>query len=308
MSEEKPDILFISASPRRKTSVALVGLLEQGAQKAGARTQHFFLSEKHIDPCTGCGYCEKTGICVLTKRTQDGHFADDYLELTAVLERVGALGIVAPVYFAGPCSQFKALMDRFQPYYSQRYVLGQKPLPKRPAHLYVVGGGDAHGFAPLAGIVRSAFNVAGFSLEKVHDFIGFEAAREAAKLSKEDDIEQCQPAQLVQMRRAAAQKQEFEERALSAGGAFARYVVKQQEADALSAQLEELKAELEVLKSVGDEPRKESPAERAPVLGARDEIEFEYFNLIHNKGKGAAVPVDVDSAAAAAAIDEGDVG
>ena len=83
--DSKPDILFISGSPRTGTCVALIDLLEQGAKKAGAKTQRFLLSKKRINPCVGCGGCSSTGNCVQTGKTVNGHFADDYLELKAVL-------------------------------------------------------------------------------------------------------------------------------------------------------------------------------------------------------------------------------
>ena len=278
---KQPDILFISGSPRKRASVALVALLEQGARNAGARTQHFCLYEKHIDPCIGCNSCNKTGVCVLAGRTVDGKPTDDYLELKEVIESVDAVGIVAPLYFAGPTSQFKALMDRFQPYYVQRYLLGQKPKPKRPAQLYVIGaGGDPHGYDPLVGTTRSAFNVAGFTLEKVHDFIGFLSPQDTAVLYSEIDKDAPATTELVRLRRLAARQEEFEERAISAGGAFARYVVKQQEAARLAAQLDRIKAEMEELKAIGDNPVTRATVGNPRVYDSRDAIELEYINLL----------------------------
>jgi multimeric flavodoxin WrbA len=288
LPKAKPDILFISGSPRRKASVALVELLEQGASRAGASTRHFYLCERHIDPCVGCGHCEKDGVCVLSKRLRDGRPADDYLELKDMLDKVDAVGIVAPLYFAGPTSQFKALMDRFQPYYAQHYILGVKPPPKRPAQLYVVGsGGDPHGYAPLVGTTRSAFNVAGFILEKVHDFVGFLSPQDTAALHAELDRDVPATTEMMRLRRAASRQEEFEQRAIPAGGAFARYVVKQQEANQLAAQLEELKAELEVLKAVGDRPLSRVAEGHASTYDSRDAIELEYINLLR-RGRGAA--------------------
>jgi len=259
-SSPAPDILFISGSPRRRASVAMIEILEQGARKAGAQTQHFYLCEKHIDPCIGCGSCEKTGVCILAKRKKDGQPVDDYLELKAILDRVDAVGIVAPIYFAGPTAQFKALMDRFQPYFTKRYMLGHKPMPKRPAQLYIIGaGGDDHGYAPLIGITRSSFNVAGFSLEKVHDFVGFLHPKDRPKYPEDDDPSQYSASDLLRRRRILAQQLEFEQRALSASGAFARYVVKRQEAQGLADQLAVLKSEMEQLNTVGDDLAQASP-------------------------------------------------
>ena len=77
--------------------------------------------------------------------------------------------MVSPVYFAGPPSQLKALLDRLQPYYWTNARVEEK----RPAVLHMVGeGGDPHGFSALVSIVRSALAVAGFRLETVFDWVG----------------------------------------------------------------------------------------------------------------------------------------
>jgi multimeric flavodoxin WrbA len=289
------NILFICGSPRRRASFHLVELLEQGAQKAGADTQHFLLSEKHIDPCIGCGSCNRTGICALASRSRDAKPLDDYQELKALIDQADAVGIVAPLYFAGPTSQFKALMDRFQPYYAMRYVLGQLPRPKRPAQLFIVGaGGDPHGYDPMVGIVRSAFQVAGFTIDKVHDFVGFLSQTDTDRLKSGVQMNVPETMQGVRLRRAVAHQEDFAERAVSAGGAFARYIVKQQEANQLTAQLEELKAEMEELKSVGDRPQKDGSSvddtqvttrqnlTRRPSDGL-DFLELEYSNLLRQR-------------------------
>ncbi|MDR2196667.1 MAG: flavodoxin family protein [Coriobacteriales bacterium] len=250
---DRPDILFISGSPRPRTCEALIALIEQGAKKVGAKTQRFLLSKKHIHPCTGCGACEKTGVCVLANRVRDKHFIDDYLELKATLERVDAIALVAPLYFAGPPAQLKALFDRMQPYWAQRYLLGVAPPAKRPAQLFVVGGGgDEHGYAPLATIAKSSLAVAGFHLEKVNNFIGFSSPTDAPVYPPEAERDRYSHAQLAKLKRAASEQAAFTQRALDAGGALARYVIKKKEANALAAQLAEVEAELAALNRVGD--------------------------------------------------------
>lgn len=226
--DRKPDILFIGGSPRKCTTVALVGLIERGVREAGARTQRFLLSEKTIRPCTACNGCLETGICVLAgDHTKSDRFDDDYLELKGLLDRVDAVVVVAPIYFAGPPAQLKALYDRFQPYWVKRYVLGEEPPPKRPAQLFMVGGGsDPHGFEPLAAISRSALAVAGFSLDKVSNFIGFLAPSEAPVELKPGSDEDYSLAQIAQTKRALVKQAEFEQRAIDAGGAFARSVLR----------------------------------------------------------------------------------
>ena len=93
---------------------------------------------------------------------------DDMDDIYPLLEDADELIVVAPVYFAGPSSQLKAMLDRFQPYFWTRMRAR-----KRPCTLHVVGeGGDPHGFDPLVGVVRSAAAVAGFRLERVLDWVG----------------------------------------------------------------------------------------------------------------------------------------
>lgn len=100
---------------------------------------------------------------------------DDMAEVYPLIDAADELTLVSPVYFAGPPSQLKALLDRFQPYYWERVAGGgaSNGAAPRPATLHVVGeGGDPHGFEPLIGVVRSACGAAGFRLERVLDWVG----------------------------------------------------------------------------------------------------------------------------------------
>lgn len=245
MSTQQAEILFICGSPRSHTSEALLRLLEQGARDVGARSRKFVLSKKHIDPCIGCGYCDKTGTCVLALNP-----SDDYLELLDALEHADALAVVSPLFFAGPPAQLKALYDRLQPFWARKYVLGQTPAPKRPAQIFILGGGgDAHGYEPMVTISRSALAVAGFTLEKVQNFIGFKHASDVPSLPTEQEASQMALGELAHLRKACALQQDFEQRALAAGGAFARFVGKTMAKQKLQAELEVIEAEMVELQS-----------------------------------------------------------
>ena len=142
-----------------------------------------------IAPCTGCDACANAGAASVDDiagagagEENDSALAtpcahvDDMAEVRDLIDAADELIVVSPVYFSGPPAQFKALLDRMQPYY---YALeaareeGRAPVRKRPMVLHVIGeGGDPHGYAPLVGIVRSAFGCAGFSLEAVYDWVG----------------------------------------------------------------------------------------------------------------------------------------
>ena len=118
------------------------------------------IADADIHGCVGCGHCRDAGACV---------FEDDMASVMEAIDAADELHLVSPVYFAGPPSQLKAVLDRLQPHFWK----GTRRLPKRAAHLHVVGeGGDPHGFEPLVTICRSALAVAGFQIAAVYPHIG----------------------------------------------------------------------------------------------------------------------------------------
>jgi multimeric flavodoxin WrbA len=101
-------ILGIVASPRRYGNTeTLMNLALKSAKKAGADDVELYtIKGKNIAGCIGCDTCKNTGVCAIK---------DDMAEL---LEKMtGADGIIlgTPVYFWGPTSQAKAIIDRSGP-------------------------------------------------------------------------------------------------------------------------------------------------------------------------------------------------
>lgn len=159
--------LIVCGSPRKagRSNHIANALFEQYAN-AGDEVELFLLAEHPIAPCTACDACEKTYTCIID---------DDMQLLYPLLDETDDLILVSPVYFSGPPAQFKAVLDRFQPYFWKAYAPEGRAArrAKRPVTLYVIGqGGDPHGFDPLIGCVRSATAVAGFSLECVYNCVG----------------------------------------------------------------------------------------------------------------------------------------
>lgn len=153
------------------------------------------VSTLNVEGCTGCDACRGNiaKLVELGEEALDDDFApcaidDDMQEIYELIDAADEITVVSPVYFAGPPSQLKALLDRLQPY----YWTNARAEEKRPAVLHVVGeGGDPHGFSALVSIVRSALAVAGFRLETVFDWVGKidtdgEITAEAEVLSIED--------------------------------------------------------------------------------------------------------------------------
>ena len=149
-----------------------------------------------VRPCCGCDACARASEPADEEPMEEGDpltphpliaesnaplhrcvIDDDMAEVRKHLDAADELIVVSPVYFAGPPAQFKALLDRLQPYWRSDVRMRGK----RPMILHVVGeGGDPHGYDPLVGSVRSAFSVAGFELVSIFDWVG--------KISEEGDF------------------------------------------------------------------------------------------------------------------------
>ena len=137
------------------------------------------LSEVEVGPCIACNACrEKMPVILKGENGEETAvernrcvFDDDMQSLYDLIDDADEITIVSPVFFSGAPAQLKCLLDRLQPYF---WAYGGKyPKAKRPATLHVIGeGGDPHGYKPLVGEVASALAVAGFSLDRVLDWVG----------------------------------------------------------------------------------------------------------------------------------------
>ena len=104
------------------------------------------------------------------------------LDLIAWLDGLDALVLVAPLYFAGPPAQLKALFDRLQFLWGRRYMLKVWPaLPleqRRPALVLAVGGGgDPFGSKALVTCAHSALRMMDFEVEVSEALVGYRTGR-----------------------------------------------------------------------------------------------------------------------------------
>lgn len=144
------------------------------------------VSSVAVAGCSGCDGCKREGqapeplkdgdplspcpqVAASTAALHQCVIADDMAEVRKHLDAADELVVVCPVYFAGAPSQFKALLDRLQPYFWSDLRRGEL----RPCVLHLVGEGhDPYGFEPLIQSLASAVHVAGFQLELVLDWVG----------------------------------------------------------------------------------------------------------------------------------------
>lgn len=161
-------VLGVAGSPRRGgNSEQLLDACLAGVTEAGARARRLVPAEMDIRPCLGCNACSRTGEC--TQR-------DDMGEVYALIDSAGAIVIASPVYFASVPASLKALIDRMQPYWARRHVLGLPAPEKRPGgFLLVRGGGDPYGFIGAENSIRSVFAVLGIRVIAEQHVTGVDA-------------------------------------------------------------------------------------------------------------------------------------
>lgn len=109
-------VLGINGSPRHKgNSAFLMSLFMEEMKSKGYDTQVLSAVKLKVNPCIGCGNCEKKGVCV---------FDDDFTRifLPAVI-KADIVVISAPIYFYAFPAALKALIDRIQVMWSRKYRL-----------------------------------------------------------------------------------------------------------------------------------------------------------------------------------------
>lgn len=153
-------VVVLHGSPRRggNTDILAEAMLSQ-AQGRKVKTVHLFASRMRIKPCTGCGGCEREGRCVLD---------DQMARVYPLLEQSHRILIATPVYFYGVTAQLKLMIDRCQPLWSRKYLLGN-PLPthldglERRGYLVAAAGSFGkrvfEGVLLTVGIFLDALNV-----------------------------------------------------------------------------------------------------------------------------------------------------
>jgi multimeric flavodoxin WrbA len=105
-------VLIVSSSPRKQgNSDILCDEFARGAIEGGNDVEKVFLKEKHINYCTGCGYCfENRGNCSQK---------DDMEEIKKKMIDADVIVMATPVYFYTMAGQLKTFIDRNCFFYTQ---------------------------------------------------------------------------------------------------------------------------------------------------------------------------------------------
>lgn len=144
-----PRVLCLHGSPRAGGNTdLLLEALGRGAEEAGAGVEHLYARSLEIRSCTGCGACSTTGACVIR---------DEMSGVYDAVAEAAAIVVGSPVYFLGLPARLKGVIDRFQPFWAQRYLLGIPPELQRPGALIATAGSPAHSVFTCAQRTAEAF-------------------------------------------------------------------------------------------------------------------------------------------------------
>lgn len=127
------NVMAFLGSPRRGGNTET--LLREAVRGTGMEVRVFDLNELDIKPCQHCGGCEDTGMCIVPD--------DDMADVAAAIRAADRIILASPVFFSGVSAQAKAMIDRCQQFWCEKYLL-KKDIPAgehgRKGLLLVVGG------------------------------------------------------------------------------------------------------------------------------------------------------------------------
>ncbi|UCG79391.1 MAG: flavodoxin family protein [Nitrospirota bacterium] len=128
-------VLAILGSPRADgNSERLLKEAVRGIEEEGHAITVLRPSEMDLSPCTNCGECDNTGECIID---------DDMSRVYEAIRSHERFIVASPIFFFSVSAQLKALIDRCQAFWCEKYLLG-KPVPEGPQGrkglLIMVGG------------------------------------------------------------------------------------------------------------------------------------------------------------------------
>lgn len=123
MNQSKIIITAFNGSPRKGGNTELLlGKAVAGAKDAGIDVQIFNLNDMQIRACQDCSDCDETGVCSTE---------DDMALIYDAIRNSNRIILASPVFFFGVSAQAKAMIDRCQCFWCEKYLL-KKPLPQEP--------------------------------------------------------------------------------------------------------------------------------------------------------------------------------
>ncbi|MDA8169112.1 MAG: flavodoxin family protein [Nitrospiraceae bacterium] len=161
-------------SPRRGGNTELlVNEALKGAQELGARVEFFNLNTMRIKGCQECGDCTETGVCAIR---------DDMQEIFSAIRECERFILASPVFFHNVSAQAKAMIDRCQAIWCEKY-LRKKKIPEGPygrRGLFIAVGGmkNEDGLKCASFTAKSFFRTISVPVHRDLGFMGVDAKGE----------------------------------------------------------------------------------------------------------------------------------
>lgn len=112
--------LGIGCSPHKNGNTdILIQQAIEGAKEGGGKTELIYLRDYNFKPCVGCNSCSKTGECIIK---------DDMQLIYPKLLAADRIILAAPIFSMGINALAKGMIDRFQRFWSTKYILKKKVL------------------------------------------------------------------------------------------------------------------------------------------------------------------------------------
>jgi len=146
-------VVAFFGSPRKdgNTSI-LVGEAIRGVEEGGHSVRLYKVAQMKIRPCLNCGGCEEAGECII----QD----DEMGKIYAAIREADRIILASPIFFSGVSAQTKAMIDRCQALWCEKYLL-KREIPAGPVGrqglFLTVGGMKTAKHAECANSTATAF-------------------------------------------------------------------------------------------------------------------------------------------------------
>ncbi|AEE13947.1 NADPH-dependent FMN reductase [Thermodesulfobium narugense DSM 14796] len=141
----------------------------------------FVLREMNISPCRGCEKCSMSGRCVIK---------DDMHDIYEKIEKYRFFLFFSPVFFGGVPSILKSAIDRCQPFWARKNILGKKfKVNKRKGLVVLIGGTSfVKGYECAALSVKWLFNVIDVAENKTFYYMNIERHSDFLNYNIDNDI------------------------------------------------------------------------------------------------------------------------
>jgi multimeric flavodoxin WrbA len=154
-------VLALAGSPHcPSNSEALMQAAIEGASEIGEVEVHaFHVARMTISPCRACGGCSKTGECVIR---------DDMQQIYPLLRGAERLIIASPIFFGSVTAWLKAVFDRCQACWSEKYVVKRlvepRPAGRKGLFISTCGTRIPTMFDGALAVIRPTFHVLDIAL------------------------------------------------------------------------------------------------------------------------------------------------